>query len=536
MRRTGVTAALLMLAVLWPAAAGANPMRAKAAHTVRVDARPGVLELMALRGHRYALIEAARGTHIAGATLISRRLGIWRLPTGTATRIGLALSARGIARVIEPDRAVTPERVAVEPLAGFEWWRAAVGADRVSAPGSGKLVTVIDTGLDVSHPEFAGRPNTTLFNAQSTAAGGDEEHGTAVSSVLAAPENGVGLVGIYPQASLGEWDSGRLFVSDVIDGIERSLDAGPGVINMSFGFDGYDALLADEIDVAFGTGSLLVAAAGNDFLEGNAQHSPASLHHVLTIAATDEQNKSSFFSNRSLAVDLSAPGENIPVAVPTWASPSGYAAADGTSFSSPLVAGAAAWVWTRRPELQVTQLFDLMRWSATDVDVPGFDVDTGWGLLNVPAALSDAPPAVDPHEPNEDIYEIVAGKLFKTAETPLTSPGHGRTTLTARLDITEDPEDVYRVWVPAHRRVAITVVPDGDVDVELWNATTQSVLVTGAARRKHLIDGSGNDGRAAEHVAVRNRGKRGAHVFLDVYLPEHGASSAEYRVSITTTR
>src|SRR5205814_8265466 len=221
--------------------------------------------------------------------------------------------------------------------------------------------------------------------------------------VVAAPENGFGVLGIYPQAALEEWDSGAMFVSDVIQGIEHAIDSGPGVINMSFGFDGYDQLLADEVDVAFGTGSLLVAAAGNDFLEGNAQHSPASLPHVLTIGATDEQNRSSFFSNRSLAVDLAAPGENIPVAVPTWDSPSGYAKGDGTSFSAPLVAGAAAWVWTRRPELDVTQLFDLMRWSATDIGAPGFDQDTGWGLLHVPAAPSAAAPAVGPAQPNDDV-------------------------------------------------------------------------------------------------------------------------------------
>jgi hypothetical protein len=184
----------------------------------------------------------------------------------------------------------------------------------------------------------------------------------------------------------------------------------------------------------------------------------------------------------------------------------------------------------------VTQLFDLMRWSATDIDAPGFDEDTGWGLLNVPAALSDAPPPVDPHEPNEDVYEIVAGKLFAAADKPLTSPGHGGATLAARLDVTEDPEDVYRVWVPAHRRVAIRVVPTDDADVELWNASTPSVLIVGAARRKHLIDGSGNDGRAAENVAVRNGTRRGTFAYLDVYLPEHGASSTGYRATIKTTR
>jgi hypothetical protein len=524
MRRVGVTATAFAALVLAPAAG---------AGTVGVArTTPGVLDLMGLRGHAFALVQVRRGQRVAGGTLISRRLGVWRLPASRAERVGLGLHALAI----EPDRRVVPQRAAEDTFAGMEWWRGAVRADQVSPPGPGKRITVIDTGLDVSHPEFAGRPNTLLLDAQSTTGEEDEAHGTAVSSVAAAPENGVGVVGIYPQAALAEWDSGPMSVGDVIQGIEHALDAGQGVINMSFGFDGYDQLLADEVDVAFGTGSLLVAAAGNDFLDGNAQHSPASLPHVLTIGATDEQNHSSFFSNRSLAVDLAAPGEDIAVAVPTWESASGYAQGDGTSFSAPLVAGAAAWVWTRRPELDVTQLFDLMRWSATDIDPKGFDEDTGWGLLDVPAALSDAAPAVDPGEPNEDVDQIVAGKLFRNADRPLTSPGQGSATLPARLDVTEDPEDVYRVWVPAHRRVAVRVSVSADADVELWNATTPSVLVTGATRRRHLLDGSGYDGNHPESVAFRNRTRRGTFVFLDVYLPENGPSSATYRVAITTTR
>src|SRR5204863_217617 len=85
-----------------------------------------------------------------------------------------------------------------------------------SGSGAGTPVTVVDTGLDVGHAEFAARPNTTLLNAQSTNGDEEETHGTAVSSVLAAPENGFGIVGIYPQAALGEWDSGPMLVSDVI--------------------------------------------------------------------------------------------------------------------------------------------------------------------------------------------------------------------------------------------------------------------------------------------------------------------------------
>ena len=58
----------------------------------------------------------------------------------------------------------------------------------------------------------------------------------------------------------------------------------------------------------------------------------------------------------------------------------------------------------------MTQLFDLMRWSATDIGAPGFDQDTGWGLLNLPAALSAEAPAVDPEEPNDDVYQVRVGQ------------------------------------------------------------------------------------------------------------------------------
>ena len=509
--RLGVAAAVALLAVCAASEADAS-------------------SVLALQGHRYALIQLTTGTRSDVGERVSRRLNIWRVPSAVATTRG-----RDVIRV-EPDRAIRRSAAQLDPLVGFEWWRAAVGADRATPPGPGRPVTVIDTGLDLTHPEFGGRPNTNLFNPQSIPPEGDEEHGTAVSSVAAAPDNGIGLLGVYPAAVLNEWDSGELFVSDVIEAIDRAIDSGPGVINMSFAFEGYDPMLADEVDVAFGNNVLLVAAAGNDFEEGNVEHSPATLHHVLTIGATDELNRSSSFSNRSLAVDLSAPGENIPVAVPTWANPSGYASADGTSFAAPIVAGAAAWVWTARRNLHVTQLFDLLRWSARDIEEQGYDEDTGFGLLDIPAALSAEPPPVDPHEPNEDIYEIVAGKLFRDADTPLTSPRRGRATVKARLDLTEDPRDVYRAWVPARRRVTVRVTADDDVDVALWNPTTPTVNAGGATRRRHLLAASAKSGRAAEAVSFRNRAARGAYVFLDVFLSARGTPAAEYRAVLTTTR
>ena len=195
-------------------------------------------------------------------------------------------------------------------------------------------------------------------------------HGTAVSSLVAAPANGVGQVGVYPQAVLQVFDanlSGALTTGEVIQGIEAAARTGPGVINLSLGSTEFDPLLRDAIYEAFGRGLIVVAAAGNDGDAGNPDEFPASLPHVLTVGATDAGNRVASFSSESLGIDLAAPGVEVPYAVPLWYDASGYSSGDGTSFASPIVAGATAWVWTARPLLDNTQVFDLMRFSARDI-------------------------------------------------------------------------------------------------------------------------------------------------------------------------
>jgi subtilisin family serine protease len=81
-----------------------------------------------------------------------------------------------------------------DPLLADEWWRPVVGADRAAPPGPGRPLTIIDTGVDLTHPELAARPNTVALNEQ--VVGPTDVHGTAVASVAAAPIDGVGLVGV----------------------------------------------------------------------------------------------------------------------------------------------------------------------------------------------------------------------------------------------------------------------------------------------------------------------------------------------------
>jgi len=239
------------------------------------------------------------------------------------------------------------------------------------------------------------------------------------------------------------------------------------------------------------------------------------------VAATDAVSDVAYFSNAGLTVDLAAPGDHVPIAAPLPVDPTGYRTGSGTSFSAPIVSGAAAWVWTVRPALDALQLSEVMRRSARDLGAPGFDVDTGFGMLDVPAALTYPTPVADPLEPNEDVALVKRNKLFATPMRAL------RRALTARLTAGEDPNDVYRVRVPAKRSVAVTVRSDTDVDLELWRPWTTSVL----ERDGNLAAVSARRGRGLETARFRNRAPSDVYAFVNVRLPV-GVPRATYRVSV----
>jgi subtilisin family serine protease len=392
---------------------------------------------------------------------------------------------------------------------------------------------MIDSGVDLSHEEFAGRPNTIPLNTQTTTANNEELHGTATASIVGAPVNAKGIVGIYPQAKLQLWDAspaGELTVGDEIAGLAAARRHGRSVINLSLG--GFDRLPIEEHAIlnAFGAGQLVVASAGNDREEGSALSYPASFAHVLTVGATDESDRVTVFSSASPDLDLAAPGQDMTTAVPTLFDPSGYAPLDGTSFSAPLVSGAAAAIWTLRPTLTNTQLFEVIRRSARDVGKPGWDADTGFGVLDVPAAQTRKAPPVDPQEPNEDVYLVRPNGLTRAGKTPLTARSRQRATIAASLERREDPEDVYRVYLPANGKVVVTVRPNANVDLELWGKQTKSVFERGTAARRDLLGVSAHPGARFERVTLKGRGA-GQFVYVDVFLPKSGVQ-ASYKLSI----
>jgi hypothetical protein len=349
-----------------------------------------------------------------------------------------------------------------------------------------------------------------------------------VASIAAAPENGVGMAGVYPAAALQVFDASPdphgITDPTAIAGILTAAQHCPGVINLSFGGSADDVQLHDAVLQAYEAGCLVVAAAGNDGQQGSPTTYPADWPHVFTVAASDKNNAVAPFSTSSPANDVTAPGVDITGAVPLSHDPSGYVDGDGTSFSAPIVSAAAAWVWTLRPTLTVGQLAGVLRESATNLGPPGFDNASGYGLVNIPAALVAPAPPIDPEEPNDDIEQVKPLQLFHLGQPALTTKTKPTSRIAATLDKADDPHDIYRIWVPAHETVRVKVSSGSRAAAaRIWGPKTLSINEGIAARRRDL--------RGPSITA----GKSGMQAYVEVLLTG-SSSSTSYTVSVTAAR
>ena len=476
----------------------------------------------------------------AGGSPVSRRLGIWALSSTGADTAVPALRRARLLRYAEPNRVIATAHQPTDPLAtpdlGWQFYR--VGADQAEPPGPGVPVSIVDSGLDMNSDEFKMRPDVTLLNAQPAISWDVSEmyHGTEVAAVAAAPENGYGTVGIYPTAALRMYALAGVAdgptTADVVRGITAASMIGRTVINLSLAGPGFSESEYEAVMSAVKRGALVVAAAGNDFARGNPRDYPGAYPHVLTAAATDKTDQPASFSTGNDAVDLAAPGEAIDVPHPT--DPTMWKAVSGTSFSAPIVAAAAAWVWTARPDLDAGQVAEVLRESARDISSPGFDDRTGYGLVNVPAALTAPTPARDLLEPNDNIDQVAAGRLFATGSAPLTTQAKRSVRINASLDQNEDPEDVYRVVIPARQTFVTTITPTTNLGVILWSPTAKTVFATGATARKTELAGSDRTGKRVERVVWKNTGEKPVTAYLDVWFSKSSARRATYTATIST--
>jgi hypothetical protein len=262
----------------------------------------------------------------------------------------------------------------------------------------------------------------------------------------------------------------------------------------------------DAVQYAVAARVVPVASAGNEQGRGNPAEYPASLPHVVTVASVDADDAPSQFSNSNAAIDLAAPGESIPTAVPVALDDDGvadgYEIQDGTSFAAPIVAAAVAWVRAARPDLTADQVSQAVRLSAADLPPAGWDSDTGFGLLSVARALAIKAPPQDPGEPNDDI-RWTDGTMFDKPDR-LFYKGTGHRRLFGLIDVLEDPADVYRIRLRGHSTRKITANPTGKDDVALYVYRHKAKRLSQKPYRRSAHKKRGR----TERIKLHNGGKR----------------------------
>jgi len=329
----------------------------------------------------------ASGGHVPGEILVGFRQGttlaeIAQLNAAHGATIRGAIPQLGVVRLGLPRGAVEGQVAAAYQrnphvrYAELNYIAAAVGSVndpyylnatqwgllKVQAPSAWDVTTgsasvavaILDTGVDLSHPDLQGKIVSSVNFSSSATASDMYGHGTHVAGIAAAAtNNGVGIAGLGYNTTVMNvkvlGDDGTGSYAAVANGITWAADHGAQVINMSLGGSTPSATLESAVNYAWGKSVVVVAAAGND--SSTTLSYPAAYSNAIAVAATNADDTLASFSNRGDWVDISAPGVSIYSTVPTGSCPlcasSGYRYASGTSMASPFVAGLAALVITR---------------------------------------------------------------------------------------------------------------------------------------------------------------------------------------------
>jgi hypothetical protein len=486
---------------------------------------------------------------------------------GSASTIGPfavaleARSARGVARmrgVTYVERLTGGRRMAFAPTDPFfsrQWYVPAVRAFDAWTYRPAWLtrtrVAVIDSGIDLDHPEFRGRikgANTFVGGSAFKDAHG---HGTFVAGLIAARLDNEGIAGLAFPAELL---IGKVVRSDGVVPLEAearairwAVDRGARVINLSLGgmrnpfdpnHDTYSPLEASAVEYAVRKGAVVVAAVGNG---DNAKEQPwryasypAALPHVLGVSAVGRDGSVPMFSNRDdLYNDIAAPGEELFSTLPrsmtaerpscleqgySECGPPEFRRAQGTSFASAIVSAGAALVRSAWPELKADQIVAMLERSAVDQTAatgcrrctPDRDAHTGWGRLDIESAVNWGKrpfPRPDRYEANDDAGDSAA-------------PVKRRRSVKRRatIDYWNDQNDVYSVRLKKGERLRIALFGQENVDVNL-------VLWRPGTRR--LSDFRSLAGPTSETEGAReklgHRAERAGRYYVHVKVEDPGA-------------
>ncbi|MEZ0347878.1 MAG: S8 family serine peptidase [Thermus sp.] len=245
--------------------------------------------------------------------------------------------------------------------------------------------------LDVADGDDDPTDNTPSATASQNAF----SHGLAVASVIGAESNNAqGMSGVTWQGKLlplkvAKSSDGSITTASVKEAVDLAVQLGAKVINLSLGGYVYDRSLEQSLSAARAQGVVLVAAAGNDGIDGVLY--PASSPSVIAVGSVSNDKSKSYFSNCGPELDLVAPGERVTVLLPN----NGYGFGSGTSFASPMVAGVAALYMSaykaRYESLpNPNQVYQCLTATAEDLGPPGHDTGYGFGLVRADRVMADS--------------------------------------------------------------------------------------------------------------------------------------------------
>ena len=301
----------------------------------------------------------------------------------------------GIVWAVE-DGQVRASRVPNDPAYKNQWGPPQVGlpaAWDVTTGSASVTVAVLDTGIDASIPDFAGRivsPYNVVDDSSDASAWADTSgHGSGTAGVAAAAgDDGQGMAGAAWNVKIMPvkiTDNDRAYDSTLAAGIEYAVDHGADVVNVSFTGGVDTAVQHDAVNYALAHNVIVVASAGNH--DSNGVEYPAAYPGVICVGATDQMNARSSYSDYGQGLDLMAPGDGIV----SWSIVQGTARVvtwSGTSFSAPLVSGIAALMRSVDPGLTPAQAAAILERTAKDLGPTGWDPDFGYGLVDASAAVN----------------------------------------------------------------------------------------------------------------------------------------------------
>lgn len=451
-----------------------------------------------------------------------------------------------------------------DPLAAAQWHLARIRAFDfwpVLPSLSPVPVAVIDTGIDLGHPDLAGK----VIASRSFVGGTVDDtvgHGTFVAGLIAAAvDNAEGIAGVAFPAQLivakvagpeGDIDTG-----DEAKAIRWAVNRGARVVNLSLGGlrdpvkasrDTFSQAEADAIAYARSKGAVVVAAVGNgdDTPRTPWPYAdyPAALPHVIGVSAVTESGSVPRFSNRDAVYnDIAAPGQSVVSTLPrkvtasqaqcveqgySMCGPADFRDGAGTSFAAAQVSAAAAVLFATRPDLTPDQVSALIERTSVDATaatgcagcLAGRDAYSGWGTLDVTAALEalalPLPPA-DRYESNDDAGTRAATLYGATISAQAT------------LDFWDDQTDVYRVRLRAGERVrAVLRGPQRtETRLALWRPGTERVEgLSPDIQRRRLAQSK----RVGSNQAMSQQVEESGWYFVQVKITRPGAGAYTLRI------